>query len=72
MPALSEKGKIASRYTKLKIINVHGVTVYQNNNIQFSKNNILYINAGKLKDGIYSVILYDNNHENTYKMIVNN
>ena len=63
---------IENGYFELKIIDLTGLPVYQNNRIQVSKSGVSFVNTGKLKDGIYLVILTDNGNDFIQKMVVKN
>lgn len=65
-----ETGNANNSNFRLKIIDVVGITVYQNNNLQISKTGILYVNASEVKDGVYTLVLTVNSREYTKKIIV--
>lgn len=67
-----ETTNIESRYFKLRIIDLAGTTVFQNNHIQVSKTGVSQVTSGKLKDGIYLVTLSDNGKDFIQKMVVTN
>ncbi len=57
---------------KMKLIDVAGINVFQNNNLQSIKSGVLYINAGKLNNGIYMLIVSVDGQEYKQKIIVKN
>lgn len=65
-------GNANNNIFKLKIVDVVGATVYRNNNVEVSKTGVLYVDAGKLKDGVYSVVLSVDGRGHTQKMVVKN
>ena len=56
----------------MKLIDVAGVIVFQNNNLQSIKSGVLYINAGKLNNGIYMLLVSIDGQEYKQKIIVKN
>lgn len=65
-------GNISDRNIKLEIINIFGITVYQNSNLIVNENGGLHVNIGKQNDGIYTLVLYVDDRIFTKKMVVKN
>ncbi|MBC8320298.1 MAG: T9SS type A sorting domain-containing protein [Bacteroidetes bacterium] len=57
---------------ELKIFDITGVIVYKNYNLQASETGGLYVNAGSLKDGVYTILLVCNGQEYAKKFVLKN
>ncbi len=67
-----ETNNIRNKYFDLTITSTEGKVVYQEKDLQFSDKGNSEINIGKLKDGIYLIILSSNGIDTIQKMILIN